>query len=325
MKVTPNYTLGPLPWSEEILQQAYFQNFTDAQKALQEHPGFTAHRDLCALRQSLDIFFDSTSELFRSIDIFRKEAQSSGFWTRPAQDRFKERELSVRRSMFAAATSALALVDHSRRVKGKSAITNERYLSKLDETFDECENRFVQSLRVCVSHIRMIEADWQVNYSTPRKQTLFLLRRDVLLQWDGWDKQARAFINRHLNGIDVEKLFNNYRTRVKKFHEWFHTEVARVSEPQLSEYQEYERMLKRLGIRALWNFILDQVVKGRLDLFTYLDRYLTKTELDEVLALPRKSKVQIDRIIEILDEYGACDKDLRDKIYKAFYADLNSW
>ena len=324
MKVMPNYTLGPLPWSEAILRQAYFQSFSDAQKAIQEHPGFTAHRELYALQLSLDIFLDSVSELFQSIDAFRREAQSPDFWTRPAQSRFKNRELAVRRGVFAAATSALALVDHARKVKKRVAITNEGYERQLRETFDEYEHRFVQSLRVCVSHIRMIEADWQRSYSASGKQTQFLLRRDVLLQWDDWDKQAKAFIDRHPNGIDVEKLFNHYRTRVEKFHEWFHSEVARVSEPQLSEYREYERMLKRFGTRALWNLILEQVVIGHLDPFTYLDRYLTKTELDEVLALPRKSQVQIDRIIEILDEYGACDEELRGKVYKAFDGDLPS-
>lgn len=315
MKVMSNYILGPLPWSGDVLQQTYFRNFTDAQKAIQEHPGFAAHRELYALQLSLNIFLDSVSELFQSIDAFSMYAQSPGFWARPAQSRFKDRELAVRSGVFAAATSALALVDHSREVKKRASTTEKEYERQLKETFDEYEHRFVQSLRVCVSHIRMIEADWQRSYSASGKETQFLLRRDVLLQWDNWDKQARAFIDRHPDGIDVEKLFNNYRTRVENFHAWFHSEVARVSEPQLSEYREYERMLKRFGTRALWNVILEQVVIGRLDPFTYLDRYLTKTELDEVLALPRKSQVQIDRIIEILDEYGACDEELRGKVY----------
>jgi hypothetical protein len=31
-----------------------------------------------------------------------------------------------------------------------------------------------------------------------------------------------------------------------------------------------------------------------------------------------RSKEQVDRIIEIVDESGVCDKTLRDAIYKAF-------
>jgi hypothetical protein len=64
--------------------------------------------------------------------------------------------------------------------------------------------------------------------------------------------------------------------------------------------------------------LLEQVTMGRLDPFPYLNRYLTQTELDEVLSLPTRSQMQVDRIIEILDEYGACDEELRKKAYKAF-------
>jgi hypothetical protein len=322
MKVITNYTLGPLPWSEEALRQAYFRSFTHAQKAIQEHLGFAAHRDLHGLQLSLDIFLNSLAELFQSIDAFHMDAQSARFWTRSTQSQFKSRELAVRRGVFTVATSALALVDHSRKVRKSIAITQEEYQRQLKEIFDEHEHRFIQSLRVCVSHIRMIEADWQRIYSTSGKQTRFLLRREVLLQWDDWDKQARIFIDRHHDGIDIEKLFNTYRARVEKFHLWFHNAIIRVSEPQLSEYREYERMLKRFGTRAWWNLLLEQVVMGRLDPYTYLDRYLTQTELEEVLALPRQSQVQIDRIIEILDEYGACDEELRKKAYRAFGVEI---
>lgn len=320
------YTLGPLPWSENILRQAYFGSVADTQRAIQEHPGFSAHNDLCALRLSLDIFLDSVSDLFQSIDTFRIDAQSPGFWTRPARTRFESRELAVRRGVFAAATSAKALVDHScivrDEVQKRVAIMEKEYERQRKESFDDNEHKFIQKLRDYVSHFRMIEADWQMSYSASGKRTQFLLRREVLLQGNKWGPQARTFIDDHPNGIDIEKLFNNYRTRVLRFHKWFHNQIAQISEPELSEYREYERMLKRFSSRAMWNLILEQVVIRRLDPFTYLDRYLTKAELDEALALPRQSRVQIDRIIEILDEYGACDEKLREKVYRAFGADL---
>ena len=148
MNVMQNYTLGPLPWSEAVLRQAYFRSFTDAQKSIQEHPGFTAHRELYTLQLSLDIFLNSVSELCQSIDTFRIDAHAPSFWTRPAQSQFKNRELGVRRGVFAVATSALALVDHSRKVQKRVAITKEEYARQLKETFDEYEHRFIQSLRV---------------------------------------------------------------------------------------------------------------------------------------------------------------------------------
>jgi hypothetical protein len=312
-----NYTLGSLPWSEEVLRKAYFQDFTGAQKAIQKHPGFAAHRDLHTLQLSLEIFLDSVVGLFQSIDAFRMDAQSPEFWARPAENRFKSRELAVRRGVFAAATSAVALVKRSFIVRDRVKL-NEEYARQLKETIDLHDCKFIEKLREYVSHFQITEVDWQRTYSADGKQTQFLLRRDVLLQWDGWNKEDRVFIDRYPDGIDVKRLFINYRTCVERFQAWFHGEVARISEPQLSEYREYERILKGFGTRAWWNLILERVAIEHLDPFTFLDRYLTKSELDEVLALPRKSRVQIDRIIEILDEYGSCDEELRGKVYRSF-------
>jgi len=139
-----NYLLGPLPWSEQVLQQAYFRNFTDTQKAIKEHQGFVAHDALCALQLSLDLFLDAVSELFQSTEAFRIEAQLPEFWSRPARSRFNRRELAVRRGVFTAATSALALVDASRRIRKKITVVD--YNVKVSEIFAE-EHQFIQQLR----------------------------------------------------------------------------------------------------------------------------------------------------------------------------------
>jgi len=34
--------------------------------------------------------------------------------------------------------------------------------------------------------------------------------------------------------------------------------------------------------------------------------------------IPFRSKRQVDRIIELVDEYGACDEDLRKAVYELF-------
>lgn len=318
MAESPNYSLGPLPWSEEILRKAYFHSFSKAEKAIEEHPGFAVCRELRALQLSLEIFLDSVSDLLQSIDAFRVDAQSPEFWTRPARSRFRGRELAVRRGVFAAATSAMDLVHHSGSSRKKTEIAEEEYTRQVRETIDVHQHGFVQRLRNYITHFRMIEVPWQMTSSASGKQTQFLLRRNVLLQWHGWNRQDKAFIGRYPDGIDVEELFTTYRTCVERFQAWFQGEVARVSEPHLSEYREYERILKRFGSRASWNMVLHLVEVRRLDPFAYLDRYLKKTELDGVLALPRKSRVQIDRIIEILDEDGACDAELRGRVYGCF-------
>lgn len=241
-ETSKGYTLGPLPWSGEVLRKAYFRNFKEACKAIQQHPGFLIHRDLSALRISLDIFVDSVSDLIASINVFRVESRSNEFWTRPARLRFDKRELAVRRGVFAATTCAIALVDHSRRMNDRVSIP--LYQQRVNETFANNEvHRFIQSFRNCINHQWIIEADWRKIWSTTGELTQFLLKQDIFLNFSKWHRLAKAFIGRHPEGIDVEALFENYRTRVVEFHNWFHSEVKRVSEPDLSEYRKYERIL----------------------------------------------------------------------------------
>jgi hypothetical protein len=317
------YTLGPLPWSEEVLRKAYFQNFLDTRKAIQEHQGFPVHRDLSALRLSLDIFIDSVSDLIESIEAFHIESRSSEFWTRPARRRLKKHELGIHRRVFTAATAAMSVVGHSREVSHHVQIPG--YQERINVTFEKNErHKFIQYFRNCLNHQQIIKSDTKITWSDAGKQTEVLLNHDeLLLASSEWPRLARSFIIRHPEGIDVEILFKDYQAQVEDFHNWFHAEVQRASEPDLSEYRKYERILNRFDTNAWWNLILKQVVMGRgLNPYKYLDRYLTKPELDEILSLPMRSQNQVDRIIEILDEYGACDDELRETVYSAFGVDV---
>lgn len=65
------------------------------------------------------------------------------------------------------------------------------------------------------------------------------------------------------------------------------------------------------------------VIQQKRDPYHYLNRYLTIAELEEVQQLPNKSKTQVDRIIELIDDYGACDDELRDLAYKAFGVEMS--
>lgn len=314
----PTYTLGPLPWSEDTLRRGYSYSIINTFEAIKEHPGYAAHLDLESITLSLEIFTSSVYELFQAIENFRINEKSPEFWYRSFVSQFKGSELAVRRGVFLAAASAISLVYHSRVIKNRVGLLS--YDSKRKEYFDENEHRFIQNLRNFITHVRMIATDWQVKISYPGPQTKlwFILKQDKLLQWKEWDKKAIAFINCFPKGIDVEELFQSYLNRVKKFQQWFQKEIKWVSEPELTEYRDYERLLNRFGSKSSWMILLEILINGNRDPFDYLDRELTKEELKRVLALPMRSKEQVDLIIEILDEYNACDEELKNQVYIAF-------
>lgn len=318
VKMKSNFILGPPPWKEDYLKKVYFQDFVQTRRGIQQHPGFTAHQALQSLRLSLDIFTDAVLDLMHSIDIFSKESQSKEFWMRPNRKQFDKFELAIRKGVFFAATSTMALVEISRRISRRYIVTD--YQTWIDENFaNNEEHKFIQDLRDFVSHFQIIEPEWRVSWSREGRRVQFLLKPEKLLVWNKWKPLAKNFIKKYPDGIDIKILFENYKRRVEKFNQWFQIEIEKVTEPDLSEYRKYENLLKRFGSRSFWEMMFQQVINRKnMDPYKYLNQYLTKPEIEEVFSLPMHSKVQVDRIIEIIDEYNACDYGLKNIIYKAF-------
>lgn len=311
-----DYTLGPLPWSEEELRTLYFQDFKATELAIQEHPGFEVFQDLTSLDLSLAIFRACVSDFLRAIDSFHKQAADPKFWTRPQRERFEQSGLTITKELFGAIGSAIVLVDCSRRIKKWRSIAG--YDEKRSEIFDQAEHEFIQGLRNYATHFRIVETHWQREYTAAGKRTKFLIRRSSLLRWKKWTKPAHEFIGRHPNEIDVGNLMRSYSERVEAFQQWFRDRIRDKFREELLGYLHYERMLRRFGTESFWRIALTNLIERSVDPLSYLDRYLTDTEIAEVLALPKRLVEQVDRIIEILDEYGACDSKLRELTYKAF-------
>lgn len=310
------YTLGPLPWSEEELETRYFKDFVATRRAIEEHPGFEVLQDLVSLDSSLAIFRAFISDLQEAIDSFHIQADNRKFWTRPQRERFDQSVLSVTKELFGAAASAMVLVDCARRIKKRRSI--DGYDEKRAEFFDESEHAFIQGLRNYATHYRIMEPDWQREYAASGKRTKFLIRQSSLLRWKKWTEPARQFIERHPAGVDVGYVSRDYAQKVENFQRWFRGQIEHQFERDLSGYRHYERMLRRFEVASFWRVVLANLIERSVDPFSYLDWYLTPAEISEILALPPRSVKQIDRIVEILDEYRACDTELRKLVYKAF-------
>lgn len=311
-----DYALGPLPWSEEKIKTLYFRDFEATRRAIEEHPGFEVFQDLASLELSLAIFRACVADLLTAIDSFHKQAEDLRFWTRPQRERFEQSVLTITKALFAAATSSLALVDRSRAIKNRRSITE--YDEKRVETFDLAEHEFIQGLRNYVIHYRIAEAGWQREYTSSGKQTKFLVQQSSLLKWAEWTESARQFIEQNPDGIDVGRLFRGYAQKAETFQGWFRDRVRYQFKEDLSTYLHYDRMLKRFGASSFWRILLTSLIQKSSDPLNYLDRHLTETEIAEILALPTRSTQQVDRIIEILDEYDACDPQLRALAHRAF-------
>lgn len=311
------FTLGQLPWTKEALKEVYFQNFIRTREAIKEHPGYMYHAELENLKLSFDIFSDAVVNLLDSIDTFKSEENAEGFWFPVNRARIAQLELAIRRGMFSATTSAMALVDMSRKAVKKIPIDD--YQEKIKEVFlDNPEHHFVQELRNYICHNEMVKANWQVSYPSEGGKTIrFIVYSRDLLVWKNWNVLSRKFIS-DSESIDIRKVFASYREQVACFQKWFQQKIELADEASLKEYREFERFLNGIDTQCCWNLILSQAIPQKIDPYKYLHQYLNKNELVEISLLPKRSKAQVDRIIELIDEYNACDDELRNKIYTLF-------
>ncbi len=315
---TKSYRLGPLPWSNELIKREYFKSFTFVREAINEHPGCAVHRWISSLEKSFGIFKTSAQDLFNAIEKFKQEADAGELFGRPERKKFDELVLKVEKELYTAASAAKALVDLSQIIREECNIAAQ-YGNNLAETFQTNEHIFIVNLRDYTNHGKIAPVKWNRKWTREQPvRTEFRLEAAKLLESKRWTSPAREYIKAHPNGIDIRSLFEGYAIRTGAFQAWFRDIIAKSREEALREYRRYINFVNAIDSLSVWRQMMHQVLAGGLDPYLYLDRYLTANEMQEVLRLPRHSAKQVDRIIEILDEYSACDNDLRKNIYEAF-------
>lgn len=312
-----DYTLGHLPWEDEFLKKEYYKDMVRVQNAIKEHPGFFSHAALLQLKSSLEIFFDCVDDLLASIKLFRTASQNAKFWHRPSRVVLLQKERAVCKGVFTAATSAMVIVEASRRITKRIIISG--YEEKKEHFFEKDEvHRFIQDLRNFFSHHHIVQPDWRKHWTSEGSVTEFILSKNILLSWNKWTRLSKKFIDSHEEGINIEKLFLTYRQKVDQFHKWFHDEIKRISEPDISDYRKYEALLKRFEARTWWRLILNEAIKRNINPYDHLNEYFTPAEMKKIKLLPHKSVQQINRMVEILDEFNTCDDEMRRLVYTLF-------
>lgn len=308
--------LGPSPWDKEHLRNCYFQDLEKTKKEIDQLPGGILFNEIKSLRLSLNIFLDSVNDLIKSINNFKHQSASLGFWYKSNRFLADKLEISIQRGILSSAMCALALVDHSNIFSDKYQV--EGYENKVSECFHNNEHhRFIHSLRRYITHVRFTKANWKICHSDQGRAVYFLLAKEDLMRFKDWNSIAKSFILRQEQGINVEDLFESYSIEVKKFHDWLRISLLGTYGDILTEYLNYIRTINGISSKCNWSILIKQVIpQHNADPYVYLDQYLSEEELEDVLSLPFRSKIQIDRIIELLDDYQICDESLREDIYK---------
>lgn len=311
--------LGDPPWDENLLEKCFFRNFIKTREFIQSHPGYIVYSELESIRLSLDVFLNAVSDLIASINRFKGESAKPSFWYRPQRQFVEELKIFIQRGIASSAICAMTLVDHARRFYKHHPIPE--YGNKVSQYFKNSqEHIFVQDFRNYIAHFKLAPANWMSTSSSQEdRKVFFLINQDDLLKFDNWRPLAKQYIDEHPDGVDVEQLFKHYSAKGAEFHNWIRSAVLESYGELISNYLSYQRLLNCFEARSYWRLILTQVVIPKnMNPYIYLDNYLTKQELAKVLSLPYRSKAQVDCIVDLIDEYGACTEEIRGLVYQCF-------
>jgi hypothetical protein len=303
------------PWSFENIRDAYSNAFAETNEIIEKTEGGLLWNELKSLNESVWVLDSCTSDLLDEISKFAHQTTIHGFWdriNRPQEELYSRR---VKKLIFCTTSSAMALVEHARRFNLKYSCP-EFDEERMKRFGDSGIHEFIQKLRNYTSHWRMAEANWEINldFIKNSRHVKFILKRNELLNWDGWSPQAHKYIDFCGDKIDVYEVFNEYNGIANTFYQWHKSKVFETWSGILKIYFQYKIYLNQVRERIRWNIIVSNIPKDK-DPYEYLNKYLTDDQIEDVFSYEYKTVQQIDRLIELIDLYGACDRELRAKIY----------
>jgi hypothetical protein len=317
--IAHQYGLGPLPWSDETLVAAVWRDFQSAKKQVNEHPGQDLYERAESLKSVLRIFNTAAERFFASLERFHAEAHDGNLFRRNRQADLHAFESGFQETLYVYASSAMTLVDQARALSERISVPG--YDERVRTIFSEKpRHRFIQELRNDLIHVTLHQPGWQIA-TNHRHETSsrFMLWPDQLTRTNKYHALARSYVRAHPKGIDMGKLLKSYSADVNAFQSWLHEGMEVVAGEQIADYRRCLKRINAVSSNSWWNIILKQVVLAyKRDPYEYLDQYLTADELAEVNGFPFRSREQVDRIIALVDEYGACNDELRRVVYQAF-------
>lgn len=318
----------PLP--AELLQTLMELFPADADEALRAHPGFGLWKLIQSYRTSLEVFEHAFEDLDRAIARFEEASREGLLFSQLRNSELKAFERAVQKEMFAAAHAAHALIEHSgRQLQPFAQITD--YEAKRHESFgSDGLHETIIGLRNILHHFHMVQPGWQWRRQFgPEAETTyhFTLVRDDLLQaaTERKDKlsgfnRIESFLSKSPDKIDIRRMFADYRSRAGQFHSWFAAVIEGDEFEAVRDYERCRKEIKKAGDRTSCNALLGNWLQWKTppNPYDHLDTYLTPAQIEEVYRLPMGSPEQVDRIIAIVDEDGACNESIRKQAYELF-------
>lgn len=323
---------GDIPVSDALLVRLLQLFPSTAKSVLREHPGFRFSERRDHYRTSLSVMRLSASDLAESLKDFEREAtaENSEIMRYKNKDRLRHTARRIQKELFSAANAAASLVDHSRRLH-KLFVFSEHDAKRKEFFKEDGLHELVIALRILLHHLHVVEAAWSLSadYRTGEKGAIFMIYKAEILRGldenaDGFGAEKTRTIKRWIESapdqIDLLRLFQEYSSRLEQFHSFINDRIEQSPPGALLDYDRCILEVDRNATRISWNALVGNWLQWEKvpDLHKHLGGFLTPEQKEALYALPRNSPEQADAVIEIIDEKGAIDMSLRERIYNLF-------
>jgi hypothetical protein len=280
------------------------------------HPGHSLDGKIKSLERTLETYWRCNADLLMRLDEFDVASKDGTLFYPSREAALNEYAKSSRKEIFALSGAAAALVDQARHVTMK--ISFPEFAQVRTEHFNIGQHTFIKELRNHLNHKSFLEPSWSIKNVGPGQTSHLEFNAAKLLRNNGFTGTAKKYLQDQRAPIDVRRLFETYGQSVRNFYAWLMPEIEIRLPIDVHDYRRCIHM-RRAHVARLWyRLVFTQMVTPETDLYGHLPEHLTPKEREEINALPHRSKEQIDRIIEMVDEYGACDEELRALVYKGF-------
>lgn len=304
-----------LPLPATVVTEIQWLGPTEREQVLLHHPGHVLDRKLNSLWSMRQVFQEAHASLVKQVDALHEFSKPEEMHLPIGRSRLNQLENLVRKELVAYSAAAAALEAFSRRITSDFPIDNFR--QQIEADFDQHEHQFIKDLRNVICHQEFPEVHWQITYATEHDADFVLPVRN-LESMGSFNAKTLAYVKRWPDGIRLRLLTDNYAKRVNGFYAWLQGQIEANLPVALQDYRGIVQVCRANAARCTFRLVLEQIKGKNINPYEHLHKYLLPDDLRAAMALPMRSREQIEFIIARADEYGACDDEIREKVYLLF-------
>jgi len=297
---------------------------------IQDSPEYELFISLRGFNISIFIFEKNFEDLNKLISMLTNDSKYQYLYSLRNRDKLHEVMAHIIRMIHNFVASSLSLIDHTRRVyKNLYEKTGkfEDYQTRIEiEFINDPLSQFIKGLRQYCQHYKSpdlsITTNWQqINEKETRVVELL---KDDLIAFEGWNVNAKAYLDSLDKKINIIEIAQIYRTKVLEFYEWFKNRQMEIHQEEFKTLHEKELRLLTLKLENKIETALNQ---KKMNISHESDEIFlsifTSAEFNELKKFSIDPSVRVERAIELLELHLPVSDNLKTQI-RRWYKEIGS-